>query len=233
MTVIGVDGCKGGWMAVAWSGEASAAPQASVVPRFGDVIAMDAEVIAVDIPIGLPDIARNGRGCDREARRRLKGKASSVFPAPARSTLLASDHAEASAINRKFSDPSRGISAQAYNILAKIAEVDGLVSPSLQSRVHEVHPELCFYAMNGNRSVIEKKREPGGQEKRIALLRENGFPFDRMQPPASPRRHWGLDDLIDACACAWSARRIRDGLNLRLLADPPLDGRGLRMEINA
>jgi len=233
VTVIGVDGCKGGWVAVAWHDDSSAPVEAHVVSRFEDVIAMDAEIIAVDIPIGLPDIARNGRGCDGEARRRLKGKASSVFPAPARPTLQARDHGEASAINRRFSDPSHGISAQAYNILAKIAEVDRLISPSLQSRVHEVHPELCFYTMNGDKSVREKKREAGGQERRIALLRENGFPFDRTKHPASPRRYWGLDDLIDACACAWSARRIRDGLNLRLSADPPLDGRGLRMEINA
>ena len=71
------------------------------------------------MPIGLPDIARHGRGCDGDARRRLKGKASSVFPAPARPTLAARDHGEACAINRKFSDPSHGISAQAYNILAQ------------------------------------------------------------------------------------------------------------------
>jgi len=233
MTVIGVDGCKGGWIAVAWHDDDSAAPEAHVMPRFEEVIAMNAAVIAVDIPIGLPEIARNGRGCDGEARRRLKGKASSVFPAPARPTLMARDHREASAINRKFSDPSHGISAQAYNILAKIAEVDKLLSPPMQNRVYEVHPELCFYAMNGDMSVREKKREADGQEKRAGLLRENGFPFDRMKHPTAPRRHWGLDDLIDACACAWSARRIRDGLNLNLLADPPFDGRGLRMEINA
>lgn len=233
MTVIGVDGCKGGWIAVSWSGELNATPQAHVVASFAEIAAMDAEIIAVDMPIGIPDIARNGRGCDGEARRRLKGKASSVFPAPARATLNARDHGEASAINRKFSDPSHGISAQAFNILAKIAEIDRLISPHLQQRIHEVHPELCFYAMNGDKSVIEKKRETDGQEKRIALLRQNGFPFDRMTPPLAPRRHWGPDDLIDACACAWSARRIRDGVNLRLLADPPLDGRGLRMEINA
>lgn len=233
MTVLGVDGCKGGWIVVAWNDQLSASPEAHVVSHFEDVIALDGEIIAVDIPIGLPDIARNGRGCDGEARRRLKGKASSVFPAPARPTLQARDHGEASAINRKFSDPSHGISAQAYNILAKIAEVDGLISPSLQNRIREVHPELCFYAMNGDASVREKKREADGHERRVALLRANGFPFDRIQQPAAPRRHWRLDDLIDACACAWSARRIRDGQNLRLLADPPLDGRGLRMEINA
>jgi len=233
MTVIGVDGCKGGWIAVAWNGRSKATPVIHLVATFAEIIAMEAEIIAVDMPIGLPDIARNGRGCDGEARRRLKGKASSVFPAPARATLEARDHGEACAINRKFSDPSHGISAQAYNILRKIAEIDALISPALQLRVHEVHPELCFYAMNGDASVREKKRDVEGQEKRKELLRKNGFPIDRVAHPAAPRRQWGIDDLIDACACAWSARRIRDGLNLRLSANPPLDGKGLRMEINA
>ena len=87
--------------------------------------------------------------------------------------------------------------------------------------------------MNNDACVREKKREPQGQERRRMLLRKNGFPIERLALPAAPRRLWAIDDVIDACACAWSAKRIRDGLNLRLAADPPLDGRGLRMEINA
>src|SRR5262245_41407649 len=124
MTVIGVDGCKGGWIAVAWDGRPDGETSVHIASSFAEILAMDADVIAVDMPIGLPDIAKNGRGCDGDARRRLRFKASSVFPAPARSTLNARDHAEASAINRRFSQPSHGISAQAYNILRKIAEVD-------------------------------------------------------------------------------------------------------------
>jgi predicted RNase H-like nuclease len=233
MTVLGVDGCKGGWIAVAWDGRPEGDTVVHIIERFAEIAAMDADIIAVDMPIGLPDIARNGRGCDGDARRRLRFKASSVFPAPARSTLAARDHAEASAINRKFSDPSHGISAQAYNILRKIAEVDDVISPVHQNRIFEVHPELCFYAMNDEACVREKKREPEGEARRRVLLRKNGFPIDHLELPTAPRRLWATDDLIDACACAWSAKRIRDGLNLRLSADPPLDGRGLRMEINA
>jgi predicted RNase H-like nuclease len=233
MTVLGVDGCKGGWIAVAWDGRPEGDTVVHIIERFAEIAAMDADIIAVDMPIGLPDIARNGRGCDGDARRRLRFKASSVFPAPARSTLAARDHAEASAINRKFSQPSHGISAQAYNILRKIAEVDDVISPVHQNRIFEVHPELCFYAMNDEACVREKKREPEGEARRRVLLRKNGFPIDHLELPTAPRRLWATDDLIDACACAWSAKRIRDGLNLRLSADPPLDGRGLRMEINA
>lgn len=87
--------------------------------------------------------------------------------------------------------------------------------------------------MNDEACVREKKREPEGEAKRRILLRKNGFPIDRLELPTASRHLWATDDLIDACACAWSAKRIRDGLALRLSADPPLDGRGLRMEINA
>jgi predicted RNase H-like nuclease len=43
----------------------------------------------------------------------------------------------------------------------------------------------------------------------------------------------GADDLLDACACAWSARRIAEGRAVRFPADPPQDARGLRMAIHA
>jgi predicted RNase H-like nuclease len=233
MTVIGVDGCRAGWLAVSWNGFPDDRPVAAIAARFRDILDFDGDIIAVDIPIGLPDIARNGRGCDGEVRRLLRRKSSSVFPAPARPTLTARNHAEASAINRRHSDPSHGISAQNYNILAKIADVDIVMTATIQRRVHEVHPELCFYMMNDRTSVLEKKRAPDGYAKRRRLLAKSGFPLARLVPPSNPRRDWADDDLIDACACAWAARRIRDGDNIRFSATPPHDSKGLRMEINA
>ena len=56
--------------------------------------------------------------------------------------------------------------------------------------------------------------------------------------PTSPQPRYrradvGADDLIDACACAWSARRIAEGRAVSFPADPPRDARGLRMAITA
>ena len=39
------------------------------------------------------------------------------------------------------------------------------------------------------------------------------------------------DDLLDALADAWTARRHADGLAMRLFAEPSTDADGLRMEI--
>ena len=58
------------------------------------LFAGDAEVIAVDIPIGFLDAAQHGgRPCDIEARKLLGGsRASSVFSPPVRATLAAGSY---------------------------------------------------------------------------------------------------------------------------------------------
>jgi len=48
-----------------------------------------------------------------------------------------------------------------------------------------------------------------------------------------PRAHGGGDDLLDACACAWSARRFARGETRSFPQTPDRDARGLRMEIRA
>jgi hypothetical protein len=53
------------------------------------------DIVAVDIPIGLnEEYEAGGRFCDREARKCLRGRASSVFPAPVRPVLAASSSRE-------------------------------------------------------------------------------------------------------------------------------------------
>jgi len=53
--VVGVDGCRAGWIAVRWGDSVTH----HLCRRFEDVLALDAAIIAVDIPIGLPQ--RSGR----------------------------------------------------------------------------------------------------------------------------------------------------------------------------
>lgn len=233
--VAGVDGCKGGWLAVEWDGSRRGGPVGSVLASFQDVLALNAQVIAVDMPIGFPDrVGSGGRDCDREARRLLGARRSSVFPAPARPALAASGYREALALNRKSSITGAiGTPIACFMLFAKMREIDALMTPVLQERVFEVHPELSFLVMNGEAPVIAPKRRPEGAAARRKLLEAAGFPLSRLKPPSAPRRLWSSDDLIDACALAWSARRIRDGEQLTVPRHPRRDGRGLRMEINA
>ena len=190
-----------------------------VVASFAELVAGvqrgELTAIAVDIPIGLP--ARGARRCDVEARQRLGPRRSSVFPAPVRAVLGSVTWQEASTRSRAVD--GRGLSHQVFNLLPKIDEVDGLLSPSLQARVVEAHPELCFASIAGD-PLLDSKRTAAGQAVRRALL--------GVVP--APRPGAAADDVLDAHAAFWTARRVARGAEERL-GDGERDGRGLRMEI--
>jgi predicted RNase H-like nuclease len=195
-------------------------------------------VIAVDMPIGLPERrGRGGRPCEVEVRDRIGARRSSVFAVPARAAVMAGDYRAACAVSLLHSDPPRKVSKQTFMLFPYMREVDALMSPQIQTRVYEVHPELSFWAMNDGQPLALPKKVKGrpfdaGLALRRSLLAAAGFPLARLRLVPGVERA-GRDDILDACAAAWSARRIRDGEHLRLPADPPRDAKGLRMEINA
>jgi predicted RNase H-like nuclease len=216
MSVAGVDGCRTGWVVVHDG-------HAAVRADFLGVLAAlpDDAIIAVDIPIGLGDsYERGGRECDRLARARLgEPRGTSVFPAPPRPALAARSLPAA----RSLGWPA---TRQGLNIAEKIAEVDHAMTRSIQERVFEVHPELSFAELNGGLAVLSNKRRRTGRDERWALLEQVG-----EARPKRPRAGEAEDDLLDACAAAWSARRIARNRDGCLPVDPPRDARGLRMEI--
>ena len=124
---------------------------------------------------------------------------------------------------------------QAYNISQKIEEVDALMRrdpQALQSRVREVHPELCFWALNGRQPILPNKKRLSGRHERWHVLR-SVLPSLPEQPP-HPRelpRDCAVDDYIDALAAAWTAVCIARGSRDRIPHNPTLDDRGLRMEM--
>jgi predicted RNase H-like nuclease len=202
----------------------------SVVPHIDEVVrvmeAGDLVAVAVDIPIGLA--ASGPRACDAEARRRLGPRRSSVFPAPVRAVLATRTYEEACAVSREVS--GKALSKQLYNIVAKIREVDAVQSPDLQRRLVEASPELSLAVMHGDAPMQHSKRTAAGRAERIAVLHEHlgvDVPalLEARAPGAPP------DDVLDALALAWTARRYLDGSCLRLGGE--LDATGLRMEVIA
>ncbi|HEU0114068.1 MAG TPA: DUF429 domain-containing protein, partial [Thermomicrobiales bacterium] len=164
---VGVDGCRGGWLAVVLDPIAGTLTP-RVHPDFASVLAARPApaTIAIDMPIGLS--VGVPRGCDVEARRLLGPRRSSVFPAPDRRLLGARDYREALARARALT--GTGISRQAFNIVAKAAEVDRAMTPALQQRAIEVHPEVSFWAMNGGVPMAHPKRRPEGFAERRSVL---------------------------------------------------------------
>jgi len=233
-TVYGLDGCKGGWCAIRLDIEDDEVrvhdPE---ILTFADVVATDAAVICIDIPIGLsPDSHK--RGCDIEAKRLLGWpRMSSVFLAPARGVIELNlsweNYAVVNAEHRRIT--GRGLAKQSFAIAPKIKEVDDHMTPTLQKHVREVHPELCFWALAGH-PMRHNKKHPEGRDERWALLRdvipslgpEPLLPSDIGQPCA-------MDDYIDAMIAAWTAVCIIRGSATSIPAEPEYDGQGLRMEM--
>ena len=233
LLVAGVDGCPGGWIAVTWDGGAAIASQ--LCRSFAEVMALTATVIAVDMPVGLPE--RSGRPPERSVRRRLGERQSSVFAVPSTKAIYCDDYAEACRVNLLHSDPPRKVSKQCFHLFPKMREIDALITPELQARIFESHPELAFWVMNGEAPLpLPKKVKSApygpGLDLRRALLRSAGLPVDDLKADYR-RRDVGADDLLDACACAFVAWRILNGRSMRFPQDPPCNPRGLRMEINA
>jgi predicted RNase H-like nuclease len=233
-TFIGIDGCRAGWFCVLldaadnWS--CYVAPDAAAVGELSGT----ADSVMIDIPIGLPDAGPDGRQCDREARQLLgRGRAASVFSAPARRTLAAVSFTHALELNRQAT--GRGLSLQAWGIVPKIRDIDTLLrkNRTLRGRLRECHPELCFWALNGKRAMSSNKKQGAGQQERLRLLKKYLPQCHTIFEQACGqylRHEVARDDIIDAMVCAVTAK-YGDGKYRTVPASPVVDGRGLPMEI--
>jgi predicted RNase H-like nuclease len=232
----GVDGCPAGWIA-ALVRPAGDEVRVTVVSRFADVLAEAHGIVAVDMPIGLPDrTGHGGRLAENAVRRLLGARQSSVFSVPSRRAIYAGDYAAACAAALATSDPPRKVSKQLFNIAPKIGEIDALLrtDAALVPRVFEVHPELAFWRLNGERALSEPKKVKGrcyepGLALRRGLLTATGFAAAVVNAP--PPKGAGADDLLDALACAAVARRIHAGIARPFPDAPPRDAHGLPMAI--
>lgn len=219
--MIGVDGCNGGWIVAARARGTIACWR---IARFEELFleSVRPRVVAIDIPIGLPE--SGSRDCDRIARKLLGPKrGSSVFPAPTRPMLETKSY------------PGKGISKQGFNLIPKVKEVDLILRRNAAARAvtHEVHPELCFYYLNGQRPIEAPKKKEAGRAERLALLRDwCGGAIDQALD-RTRKLKCQPDDVVDAFAALWSAERIAEGKAVTHPANPELDPHGLAMAISA
>jgi predicted RNase H-like nuclease len=205
--VAGIDGTKGGWVAVvledgAFGGDHLIRP---VEATFAELA--DARVLAIDVPIGF-----GPRRADAAARHFLTGASSAVFTTPTRELL-----------EMPFG-PGLGVSAQAHALGARILHVTRIAQSD--SRLYEVHPEVSFCAMNDERPLGYRKKSAGGVLERVELLRQQGIELTQIEESAAAP----MDDVLDAAAAAWSAHRIGLGTACTL-PDPPEVVEGRRIAI--
>jgi predicted RNase H-like nuclease len=238
--VAGADGCPPGWVVVLTDLAGKRPPQVLVAAHMAEVLTRPElpGIIAVDMPIGLPDrVGVGGRGPEAELRGRLGDRQSSVFSIPSRQAVYAEDYAAACERSLETSDPPRKISKQAFFLFPKVRQIDELIrnDPGLAMILKECHPEGAFMMMNGGVPLDEPKKskssihEPGIALRKRLLADIAAFPemFLDQRPPKGV----GVDDFLDACACAWVAQRLARGAAISFPAAPEKDGHGIPMAI--
>jgi predicted RNase H-like nuclease len=238
MHVVGVDGCRYGWVAVILNLDSG--HDVELFRTFGELwqALSDGVQILVDIPIGLKEDDPGERRCDKEAREKLRPRGNSVFPAPRRPTIYFKaenpEYRQVTDFQKELC--SKGLSRQTYAIIPKIRQVDELLLKDGKARqkIREVHPEICFWAWNDEHPMKCGKKTAQGFEDRKNLLRKIYLEAENLINGALEkfkRKDAARDDIVDALAVAVTAWLGQNRGLSTLPAEPEIDAHGLPMEM--
>ena len=167
---------------------------------------IDADVVAIDVPLDLPADAI-GRPAEVEARRRLGPRRNSVFSSlPAE--LYAADYTEE--IRRAARERyGSSYSKQAWNLRSAIFDA----AAARSERWYETHPELAFTRIAGD--ALDSKKRWSGVRQRLDGLASVGIDLPVVSGDLHP------DDALDAAVCAHVAWRIAMGVAARVPEEGP------------
>jgi predicted RNase H-like nuclease len=184
-----------------------------------------ARAIGVDMPLGL--VGRGWRLADRLAVARLGASCSRLFMVPPRPVWQAETYQDGVNLCRRLTEPPAAFSRQAWALKDKLLPANELYA-DLHDRLFEVHPEISFAELNGGPPVSAGKKTWNGQMARRALLAGAGIrlPDDLAGAGVVP-----VDDILDAAAAAWSARRIASGQASSMPSPPESNDAGLPVAI--
>mgnify|MGYP000707533950 CR=1 FL=1 len=209
---VGVDGCPGGWIAVAYSeGSYMDADHYGSIEGLWEAYEEKAESILIDVPIGLREDSNKPRPCDTAARKKLSPRRhNSVFPPPVRAAVHENSYEQAKATQEERTDGSLGV--QSWGIAKQIAELDTFLRktrPEAKEVICEAHPEVCFWALNGKQAMnYSKTGQPAAAFwERITVL--EGIDSNILEGLRNASTDFNLkirnDDVVDAFALAVTA----------------------------
>jgi predicted RNase H-like nuclease len=230
--ISGVDGCRGGWLSFHFDGKKWSE---NLFKKINELYsASDSKLVLIDIPIGLRTNESNERLCDLEARKILEKRKSSIFPAPSRLAIHCNEYRLASQKNKEAT--GRGLSKQTFSIIPKIREVDNFIRSEhynpRKKRIREVHPEVCFWGLNGCSEMEYKKKSALGICARMRVLADYIKDGDKIFDKTRGRykkNQVADDDIIDALVCAVTA--LFNGSLSTFPLSPETDTKGIPMEI--
>lgn len=228
-TCIGVDGCKGGWIAAIISRGnlkidryETISDIVKVYPEFDEFL--------VDMVIGLPSNKNHVRP-DTYARQIIKERSSTIFPAPCRQAVYAKTVAEAyeeneRVLGKKFTPLTLGI-------IPKMRELDSFLQNNRKYKnvIKESHPEVCFAKLN-SKTMLSKKSEIDGIEERIQLLANYIPDLSTIKLLTLSRSlKCSIDDIVDALCLSITANLAAQGYYEVIPNSPMSDDTELRMQM--
>ncbi|MCX7749211.1 MAG: DUF429 domain-containing protein [Clostridia bacterium] len=229
---VGVDGCKGEWIAVSLSDEIFEVGKYKTINEICEKY-YTADAMLIDVPIGLPESRNEAiKRPDNELRSKLSKKSSSVFNTPFRQIVNAPDTKSAWELNNELDARQNPISMALCN---GIKHVDDFLQNNYEwkNRLLESHPEYCFYLLNGEIPLDDSKLNENGIEARIKILKAY-FPnvrevIDTYLKQNKFRKK--IDDVVDAlCLAVVGQLGLEQGF--KTIPDIPFKDRtGLNMQI--
>ena len=226
---IGVDGCRGGWIAAVLDhGDMQLKRYKYISSVVEEYPSFDAFLI--DMAIGLRNSKEQERP-DDEARKELGPKGSSVFPIPSRDAVYADgEEAQKQANIRTL---GKSLAKQSIAIIPKIRELDIFLNdhPEYKNKILESHPEVDFARLNGAVLMSRKQEEPGPSQRKAVLSefldkKDLYGMYDNAKELGCKQ-----DDLIDAICLAVTGALYAHGQYETIPAEPMQDEKELHMQL--
>ena len=204
--IFGIDGCRFGWVVAEEKTKGNLSIQLIDSLNYLESVISKKAIAGIDIPLAIHE--KGFRMADAEARVLLKSRASTIFSAPAKETLLSDNYNDACAINESIC--GKKISKQSWFLFSKIKEARTIFCQAHKKiKLYEVHPELSFMAMNDMRVIELGKKTDEGFKMRHKLVKKLFPKFDFEQTRANFKRcDVADDDILDAIAVLWSTQKI-------------------------
>ena len=218
-SVIGIDGCRAGWITAKVGDKNSLIFH--IVENLNDDYLKQSNLsyIGIDIPLHLSHTGK--RLAEIEARGLLKKRACTIFSPPTLNALMAKNYIDACDVN--FKECGKRISKQSWNLFPKIIEAHTFLENNSISKlgVFEVHPELSFMAMNDMNLIEVSKKTDIGKEIRIKLIQKffPNFSFESVRNKYKKNQVLD-DDILDSISVLWSTQRIVDNIAQFVPKDP-------------
>ena len=164
---LGIDGCKGGWITAKICDGNLKLYKFESIAQIIDKIPFDRCII--DMVIGLQGKSSDIRP-EMVARKELKNRASTLFPAPCRKAVYENTKEERIKVN--VAVLGKKFTSQTDAIIPKIREVDEFLQRNAEYKnvILESHPELCFGRLN-NEVLLTSKHDIDGIVERVKVLK--------------------------------------------------------------